>query len=74
MATVTVSTVEFEFAHGKKPRGTGHWAFFFGFGRRTPGGSVDPWFAPGQQTFAAAKRAAQVEAASRGFTHAEVGS
>lgn len=27
--TVRFSTTEFEFAHGKKPRGTGGWAFCF---------------------------------------------
>ena len=27
---VCVSTGEYEFSHGKKPRGYGHWAFFIG--------------------------------------------
>lgn len=24
---LTISTIEYEFAHGRKPRGVGHWAF-----------------------------------------------
>jgi hypothetical protein len=26
--TVRVSTTDYEFVHGKKPRGTGHWFFY----------------------------------------------
>ncbi len=73
MATVTVSTTEFEFAHGKKPRGYGRWGFYFGF-NRTLGSTVDPWFAPGSMNYGAAKKAAVAEARSRGFTLVKVGS
>lgn len=71
MSTIEVSTGEFEFAHGRKPRGRGFWAFYFGF-RRTRGGTVDPWFAPGSQTYGDAVKAAKVEARKRGFSFIEV--
>jgi hypothetical protein len=52
---VEVRTTLYEFAHGKKPRGEGQWAFKIGY--RTF------W---SQGTYAQAKRAAQAEAASQG--------
>jgi hypothetical protein len=30
LAAITVSTREYEFSHGRKPRGYGHWAFWMG--------------------------------------------
>ena len=68
-----VSTTDFEFAHGRPPRGQGQWAFYFGHGRRS-GMCVDPWFCPGNVLYSVAKKAAVAEARSRGFTWVEVGS
>jgi hypothetical protein len=73
LTPVTVSTRDFELAHGKKPRGRGHWAFYFKF-NRLAGGCVDPWFVPGEQLYSAAKKAAIAEARRRGFNRVEVGS
>jgi hypothetical protein len=73
MKSIKVSTADFQASHGVRPRGRGHWAFFFGFSR-TQGGTVDPWFAPANMLYSDAVRAAQAQAASRGFTHVQVGS
>lgn len=52
--TVEVSTSQYEFAHGKKPRGRGHWAFII---------AGQTMFAPGgQQTYADAKKWAVIAA------------
>jgi len=67
-----VSTTEFEFSHGRKPRGRGHWAFYFGF-RGIVGGTVEPAFAPGEMTFTQAKRWAISEAKKSGWTRVVVG-
>jgi hypothetical protein len=72
MSNVRVSTAAFQAAHGKAPRGTGHWAFFFGFNSREV--VQEPFFVKGEQTFSEAKREAVAEAKSRGFTFVEVGS
>ena len=37
--TIHFSTTEFEFSHGRKPRGYGYWGFFFGVTKNV-------WFAP----------------------------
>lgn len=58
-----VRTEQFEFAHGRRPRGRGIWAF-----RLT--GRPDPFWATG--TYTDAKRAAQDEAARIGATRVEV--
>lgn len=63
-----VETREFEFSHGKKPRGRGHWAFFFD-GQR----NVDKAFWA-QGTFAEASKAAKEEAKKRGAHSVAVGS
>lgn len=62
------STAEFEFSHGKKPRGFGYWAFFFG---RNP--NAEAVFAP-RGTFAEAKRWAAKEAKAAGHNFVRVGS
>ncbi len=67
---VEVSTSQFEFAHGRQPRGNGGWAF-------SPDRTCDVqnpdrtfWFTG---TFAQAKKAAQVWAFGKdfGFLHAQ---
>jgi hypothetical protein len=32
---IEVRTSEYEFSHGKKPKGSGHWAFYMGSERDT---------------------------------------
>ena len=65
---VRVHTTDFEFAHGRKPRGEGTWAFFFD--RRA---SVEQAFwATG--SFTEAKKQAVAEAQRRGFEDVFVGS
>lgn len=59
---MTIVTSEYEFAHGRKPRGKALWAFEF-----TAGGERSmPWFVPGRLTYAEAKRLAVAEAKRRG--------
>jgi hypothetical protein len=53
---VEVNTTEYEFSHGKKPRGYGYWAFQVG---RNP----EPFFAKGG-TYSEAVREAKQHAAS----------
>lgn len=72
-SSVLVSTNQYQWAHGKAPRGFGLWAFFFSF-RGGRGGTVDPWFAPGPCSFADARKAAVAEAARRGFDFVQVAS
>lgn len=59
---VEVSTSEFEFAHGRKPRGRGGWGFFFGDDRAA---EVE-WAPGGGILYADAKRWAIEEAKRRG--------
>jgi hypothetical protein len=61
-----IETKDFELAHGRKPRGTGHWAFFFD-------NDPQPWWVP-EATFTAAKKAALAEAYRRGAMRVKVGS
>jgi hypothetical protein len=56
-----VSTTAYQFSHGKQPRGRGYWAFEFP-------GTTEAWFAPGEQTYGAAKQAAVEEARRRGVS------
>lgn len=56
---VRFSTSEFEFSHGRKPRGEGMWAF-------TWGGEVH--FCPGTKTLTEAKAWALREARAAGAT------
>lgn len=56
-----VTTKQYEFAHNKRPRGTGAWAFYFD-------SHEDIWFAPGMLTYAEALKKAKEEAAKRKAT------
>jgi hypothetical protein len=61
MTRQTFDTTEFQFAHGKQPRGTGMWAFFVD-------GKPEPVFTP-CMAFAEAKRwVAQQNPEARTFT------
>ena len=53
-----VHTRHYEFAHGKKPRGYGSWAFTFG------DDDADMWWAPAS-TYGDAVKAARAEAKKR---------
>lgn len=65
---VEVETHEYEFAHGKRPRGTGCWAFFFG-------NQTDVAFAFFHSgSYGESKKAAVAEAKRRGATRVRVGS
>jgi hypothetical protein len=55
---VRVVTSRYEFSHGKRPSGRGYWGFYFG-------GDAQPWFAPADQLYSAAKAAAITEAKRR---------
>lgn len=50
---MTINTNEYEFTHGKAPRGEGYWAFQF---YRMGVGLIVTEFAPGGQTYGAAKK------------------
>jgi hypothetical protein len=63
---VQVSTAQYEFAHGRKPRGTGDWAFFFD-------GDRAPFWVVGV-SFTEARKHAVTVAAERGVSRVEVGS
>lgn len=65
---VHVNTNDFEFAHGKQPRGNGSWAFFFA---RRADVNTAFWF---NGSYADAKKAAKEEAKRRGFDEVFVGS
>ena len=66
--SIEVSTREYEFSHGKKPRGYGNWAFFFD-GATDVGAAK--WFTG---KFSEAKKMAVAWAASKKHTKVEVGS
>lgn len=55
---IEFNTTQYEFSHGKQPRGRGSWAFEFE-------DSPDAWFAPGSLTIGEAKKAARAEAVRR---------
>jgi len=63
-----VSTRDYEFSHGKKPRGFGSWAF--AFDGKDDVGSV--WWAPAPSTYTAAVKAARAEARKRNARDVEV--
>jgi hypothetical protein len=63
--TVDVSTTNYEFAHGKKPRGYGYWAFYFG-------SDPEPHFYTG--SYGEAKKAAVADAVAKGHPFVAVGS
>ena len=60
--SVRVVTEQYEFSHGKAPRGRGHWMFFF------DGGVLSSY-----GTFTEAKKEARKIAAKRGICQIEVG-
>jgi hypothetical protein len=60
-----VSTTEYEFSHGKNPRGTGQWAFFFD-------GESEPFWHTG--SYAEAKKMAIKYAVAKGHARIKVGS
>lgn len=63
--SVQVSTTQYEFAHGRRPRGDGSWAFFFG-------AEVDArWY---QGSYREARRQAVRDAVSMGVGYVRVGS
>lgn len=62
---VELSTAQYEFAHGRKPRGTGQWAFFFD-------GQTEPYW--GYGSYAKCSGDARKLAVANGFTRIEVGS
>lgn len=51
-----ISTTNYEFTHGRKPRGEGCWAFQFFKAFGLCGGSDTIEFAPAEMTYAKAKR------------------
>ena len=61
--SIEISTTNYEFSHGKKPRGYGKWAFFF------DGGDV-PLFFTGK--FSEAKRMAIAYAVGHNFSKISV--
>lgn len=58
------TTTRYEASHGRRPRGTGTWGFFFG-------SNTEPWWAP-FGTYTQARRAAEAEARRRGETRVTV--
>lgn len=65
---ITVNTFDYEFSHGRSPRGRGHWAFFFDRRARIE----DAYWVEGYYT--EAKRLARLEAQRRGVCEVFVGS
>ena len=65
--SVTVSTEQYEFSHGGKPRGRGHWMFFY-----SVGGVVRTFSTTA--SYSEAKRAAVKVAAAAGSYCVKVGS
>lgn len=62
MATVTVETSNYQFTHGKQPRGQGTW--FFGAKKNTP---VEHCFIVNNASFSQAKTQAKKWAKTQGF-------
>lgn len=71
MAAITVSTDNYEFVHGRAPRGVGSWAFYLGGAGRW---LAEPVFAPGMMSYGQAKAWAVREARAQGLTEVVVGS
>jgi hypothetical protein len=77
---VEFDETKFRFAHGKAPRGRGGWAFRFRVngswavvdGAEDLGDLGECFFAPGQRTFAEAKRWARARASQLGADLVEV--
>jgi hypothetical protein len=67
LGRIEISTGEYEFNHGAKPRGRGRWAFFFG-------GAGEPWWpAGGAMLYSEACAKARVEAQRRGTYQVKLG-
>jgi hypothetical protein len=62
---VEFSTTEYQFSHGKQPRGYGSWAFFFG-------SETEPQWHTG--TFSEGKKFARAYAVAKGHRFVRVGS
>jgi hypothetical protein len=67
---IEFNTREYEFSHGKAPRGRGSWAFFFSRSMNV----ADAFWTPGNTTYGEAKKLARAEALRRGATPVIVGS
>lgn len=67
----TITTETFEAAHGRKPRGTGMWAFYFG---RNGSWTRDPEFAPGTMKYSEACKWAKQQARALGCSRIVVAS
>lgn len=62
--SIQVSTSEYEFSHGKKPRGYGQWAFFFD-------NDKEPFWATGK--YGDAKKMAVAYAVTKKHSRIKVG-
>jgi len=69
LANITVRTSEYQFSHGKLPRGQGSWAFWMG--RDTSDINKALWF---NGTYAEAVKQAKLAAQAQGCTTITVGS
>jgi len=70
-----IETNQYEFAHGKKPRGMGYWAFVFSVPASIAGGASRlTEFAPSTMSYAEAKKWAQARARDLKAARVEVGS
>lgn len=70
MATIEVSTSQYEFAHGRRPAGRGYWAFFFD-------GQTDvnqAFFSGRAQLYSQALKDAKAYAKEHGHTSITIGS
>ena len=64
--TITFSTREYEFAHGREPRGRGIWGFTFG------DANEPPWLTPRAMTYTEARKWARDFARANGRTSVSV--
>jgi|WetSurMetagenome_2_1015567.scaffolds.fasta_scaffold1208460_2 hypothetical protein len=64
-----ITTTQYEFSHGKRPKGRGYWAFGFMNSPFHPRSLLkdvgEPWFAPGDILYSEALRMAKEEAKRR---------
>jgi hypothetical protein len=63
---VEFSTTEYEFSHGRKPRGEGCWVFF-------AKGNRAKWLSTSNQTYGEAKKRARAWAVEQGVSVVVVG-
>lgn len=57
-----ISTTEYQFAHGKVPRGRGHWAFWLRPFRGAPDARSELYFVPGEKLYSEARCDAECRA------------